>query len=292
MLEDAEIFVNVVEKKSFSKAARQLKLSAPIVTRHIAKLENELGVRLLQRNTRQVALTEAGSLFYENCLGLLQTYSVALKQVKSFSHEIMGTLKIGLPISISYLLITNYLNQFIKKYPNLKIDIVNGNHLIDLLSSGFDLVIHCGELSDSNLYCKKLGEWTKITCASSKYLKAHGVPKGPEDLRKHNCLDHYDNRDQSWKYLINNEIKSIPVQGNIRSNTSMDLKNLAASGLGIAYLPSFTIREEITNGTLKKLLTSYQVPALGMYAVYPSNRFLSKKARIFIDFLMTLNLVD
>jgi len=292
MLKDAEIFINVVECKSFSKAGRKLKLSAPIITRHIAKLENELGVRLLQRNTRQVSLTEAGSLFYENCLDLLKNYSLSVKQVKSLSHEITGTLKIGLPTSISYLFITTFLNHFIKKYPNLKIDIVNGNHLIDLLSSGFDLIIHCGELSDSSLFCKKLGEWTKVTCASPKYFKANGIPKTPEDLRKHNCLDHYDNRDHSWRYLMNGESKFIQVNGNIRSNTSMDLKNLAVSGLGIVYLPSFTIREEIEKGTLKNILMPYQVLPLSMYVVYPSSRFLSKNAKVFIDFLTTLNLVD
>jgi LysR family transcriptional regulator for bpeEF and oprC len=292
MLKDAEIFIQVVELKSFSKAARKLKLSAPIVTRHIAKLESELGVRLLQRNTRQVSLTEAGALFYENCLSLLHIYTVSLKQVRSLSHEIVGTLKIGLPMSISYFFVTAFLDKFLKKYPNLKIDIVNGNHLIDLLSSGFDLVLHCGELADSNLYCKKIGEWSKVTCASPKYLKAQGTPKNPEDLRHHNCLDHYDNRDQTWKYIINDELKPIPVHGNIRSNTSMDLKNLAVSGLGIAYLPSFTIRDEINSGKLKPILTSYQVPALSMQAVYPSGRYLSQKTRVFIDFLATLPLVD
>lgn len=289
MLEDAEIFINVVECKSFSKAALKLKLSAPIITRHIAKLETELGVRLLQRNTRQVSITEAGAIFYENCLSLMQIYSKSIKQVKSFSQEITGTLKIGLPASISYLWITNYLHSFIKKYPELKIEIVNGNHVIDLLSSGFDLVIHCGELADSSLFCKKIGEWNKITCASPKYLKNHGIPKKPDDLRKHNCLDHYDNRDHSWKYLINSQHQYIPVNGNIQSNTSMDLKNLALSGLGIVYLPSFTVRDEIASGNLKSILTSYQVEPLNMYAVYPSNRFLSKKTKLFIDFLMTIN---
>jgi LysR family transcriptional regulator for bpeEF and oprC len=292
MLEDIEIFINVVEQMSFSKAARKLKLSAPIVTRHIAKMESHLGVRLLQRNTRQVSLTEAGALFYENCLNLLHTYSASVKQVRSLSHEVVGTLKIGLPASISYFFITTFLHQFIKKYPNLKIDIVNGNHLIDLLSSGFDLVIHCGELSDSSLFCKKIGEWSKVTCASPKYLKSKGTPKNPEDLRHHNCLDHYDNRDNTWKYLIKDEMQAAQVNGNIRSNTSMDLKNLAVSGLGIVYLPSFTIREEIKMGTLKPILTSYQVPALSVYAVYPSGRYLSNKVKLFIGFIKTLGLVD
>jgi LysR family transcriptional regulator for bpeEF and oprC len=290
MLEDAEIFVSVAEYKSFSKAARKLKLSAPIVTRHIAKLENELGVRLLQRNTRQVSLTEAGITFYESCLDLLKTYTITLKQVKNFSNELAGTLKIGLPSSISHLYVTAALSQFIKKYPNIKIDIINGNHLIDLLSDGFDLIVHCGELSNSNLYCRKLGEWKKITCASPGYLKSYGTPKTPDNLRNHNCLDHFDNVDHSWKYLTDNEIKSIPVCGNIRINNSMDLKELALAGIGIVYLPSFTVQKEIQKDSLKSILNDYQVPPLGMYAVYPTNRFLSTKAKVFIEFLSSLRM--
>ena len=292
MLGDAEIFVTVVETGGFSKAARKLKSSTPIITRHIAKLEKELNVRLLQRNTRQVSLTEAGALFYESCLSLLRTYSLSLKELKSLSHELVGTIKIGLPTSISYQHVTPALNQFIKKYPDLRIEIVNGNHLIDLLSSGFDLIIHCGELADSNFYSKKLGEWTKVTCASPKYLKSYGTPKTPDDLHKHNCLDHYDNRSSSWKYIIDNKTQLISVNGNIQSNTSMDLKNLAASGLGIAYLPSFVVRKELADGTLKSFLNDYQVPPLNMYAVYPNSRFLNKKTKLFMDYLAMIGLVD
>jgi LysR family transcriptional regulator for bpeEF and oprC len=290
MLEDAEIFISVVENKSFSKAARKLKLSAPIVTRHIAKLEKDLTVRLLQRNTRQVSVTEAGAIFYESCKSLLHTYTASLKQVKSLSDELIGTLKIGLPSSISNLYISTCINEFAKKNPDLKIDIVNGNHLIDLLNSGFDIIIHCGELSDSSLYCKKLGKWSKVTCASPEYLKRFGTPKHPDDLRNHNCLDHYDNVDNCWDYLINNKIKEIPITGNIRNNSSMDLKNIAASGIGVVYLPSFIVKNELEKGSLKCVLAQYQVPPLSVYAVYPSNRYLSKKAKVFLDFIDDLNI--
>lgn len=290
MFEDAELFIHVAENRSFSKAATKLKLSAPIVTRRIAKLERQLDTRLLQRNTRQVSLTDAGQVFYESCKKTLQDYSNTIKQLKSLNNEVSGTIKIGLPNSISHLYITQCLNQFIKKYPDLKIDIVNGNHLIDLLSSGFDLIIHCGKLADSNFYCRKLGEWKKITCASAHYLKRFGTPKYPDDLRKHNCIDHYDNVDNCWEYIIDNKIQSIPINGNIRINSSLDLKNIAVSGLGIAYLPSFTVKKELNNGILKNLLTSYQMPSLLMYAVYPSNRFLSKKMSVFLDFLSKLDI--
>jgi LysR family transcriptional regulator, regulator for bpeEF and oprC len=292
MLDDAEIFVSVAECKSFSKAARKLKLSAPIVTRHIAKLEKKLQTRLFQRNTRQVSLTESGALFYESCISLLNTYATAVNQLKSFKTEISGTLKIGLPSSLSQQFVTTHLAKFIKKYPAINIVIVNGNHLIDLLSSGFDLIIHCGKLINSDLYCRKLGSWTKVTAASPRYLKRFGTPKRPEDLRNHNCLDHYDNVNNTWNYLINDEIKAIQVNGNIRANSSLDLTNLAIDGLGIVYLPSFTVKDALRSGQLKSVLTDYQAQALEMYAVYPSQRFLSAKVKVFIEFLMGLGMAD
>ncbi len=292
MLKDVEIFAAVAANNSFSKAARQLKLSAPVVTRHIAKLEKEIGVRLLQRNTRQVNLTEAGKLFYENCQNLISNYTAAINQAKDLSGDIVGSLKIGLPHSISDLLSQQHLKSFAERYPHLKIDIINGNHLIDLLSNGFDLVIYCGELTDSNFYSRKIGEWSKITCASPAYLKHYGIPKSPEDLAKHNCLDHYDNRTGSWFYQIKNEIKLINVSGNIRSNSSMNLKNLALAGLGLVYLPSFTVKNELKDKKLIPVLTDYQVPKLNIYAVYPSNQFLSNKAKLFMEFLMGLKIGD
>lgn len=285
MLESATIFVKVVENLSFSKTARELKISTSAVTRQIEKLEGELDVRLLQRNSRQVSLTEAGSIFYDSCLKLLQIYTTAQKQVKNFRHELTGTLKIGSPNSLSHLYLSTELQKFIKKYPNLKIDIVNGNHLFDLLSSGFDMILYCGELADSNLYYRKIGTWQKMTCASPSYLKKFGIPRTPHDLTQHNCLDHYDNSHNTWSYQFKDEIKSIQVQGNVRVNSSLDLKNLAVSGLGVVYLPSFTVKEAIDHGQLKNILTEYPIPSLSIYAVYPSKCFLDKKTNLFMDFL-------
>ncbi len=288
MLENAKTFIKLVENLSFSKTAKQLRISTSAVTRQIEKLESDLGVRLLQRSTRQISLTEAGAIFYKNCLNLLEIYTTAQKQIKNLHHELIGVLKIGLPSSISHLYVSTALPEFIKKYPNLKIDIVNGNHLLDLLSSGFDLIIHCGELAASNLYYRKLGAWEKVTCASPSYFKKFGTPKTPQDLIQHNCLDHYDNVDKTWEYQLGNKITSIAVHGNVRANSSLDLKNLALSGLGIVYLPSFTVKSEIRSGALKIILNEYQISPLSIYAVYPSKQFLDKKATVFMDFLEKL----
>lgn len=285
MLEDISAFCVVAEHKSFSKAARQLEISAAVVTRRIMRLEKFLGARLLQRSTRHVNLTEAGQIYYSQVRDALTTLENSKKMVKNLTEEVTGTLKVGLPASLSYLHITPALHQFTKKFPQLKIQIVHGNHLLDLLSNGFDMVIHCSKLPDSNFYYKKIGEWKKIICASPAYLKKHGVPKIPQELSLHQCVDHYDNSVRVWKFKVGNKIEEVMINANIYVNSSMDLKNLAVQGAGIAYLPSFTVYHELKAGRLISILENYQPPSIDMLAVYPSREYLNKKTKLFLDFL-------
>lgn len=284
MLEDISVFCACAEHKSFSQAARQLDISAAVVTRRIARLEKSLDTRLLHRTTRQVSLTEAGQAFYAEVSDLLQALEASKKTAKSFNQEVTGTLKIGIPASIGYLHVSQALHRFAQQYPQLKIQIVQGNHLLDLLRNGFDIVIHCGELPDSNFYYQKLGDWKKIICAAPNYLKKFGLPKTP-DFTQHQCLDHYDNFQRTWKFKIDGKIKNVMINADIYVNSSLDLKNLATQGLGIAYLPSFTVYHELKAGRLISILEEYQPPVLGMYAVYPSHQYLSKKTKLFLDFI-------
>ncbi len=287
MLEDINAFCACVEYKGFSQAARKIGISAAMITRRIARLEKSLDTRLLNRTTRVVTLTEAGQIFYTQVRDLLQSLQACKEAVKSFNQEVTGTLKIGLPASISYLHISKSLPKFCNQFPQLKIQMVHGNHLLDLLSNGFDIIIHCGELPDSNLYYQKLGNWKKIICASPNYLEKYGRPEQP-DFSTHSCLDHYDNFKRTWKFTIEGQLKHVPINANIYANSSLDLKNLAQSGLGIAYLPSFTVYNEIKTGQLISILQEYQPPPMSMYAVYPSKEYLSKKTKLFLDFLTEL----
>lgn len=287
MFEDISAFCACAEHKSFSRAAKQLGVSAAVVTRRIARLEKVLDAQLLLRTTRLVTLTEAGQVFYAEVRDILQALEASKKTVKSFNQEITGTLKIGLPASIGHLYVSSAIVKFSRQYPQLKIQMVQGNHLLDLLRNGFDLVVHCGELPDSNFYYQKLGDWKKIICAAPSYIKKHGIPKIP-DFRQHHCLDHYDNFQPTWRFKINGKLKEVPINANIYANSSLDLKNLAKSGLGIAYLPSFTVYQEIKDGHLISILEKYQPPVLGMYAVYPSHKYLTKKTKLFLEFLADL----
>ena len=288
MLEDIEIFCMIAEHKSFSKAAQRLRISPSIATRRLARLEKKLDVRLMNRTTRLVTLTQAGQYYYDEVKLLLEALEISNKNIKSMRKEVSGILKVGLPVSMSHFYVTPHLHEFLTLFPALKIHILHGNHLLDLLGNGFDLVMHCSELPDSNFHYKKLGHWEKVVCAAPSYLEKNSIPQIPEDLMQHNCLDHTDNSDLTWLFQAKGKSKKIPITGNACINSSIDLCNLAISGLGIVYLPSFSVKHKLETKELISILDSYLPPPLPIYLVYPSNQYLSEKVRVFIDFMTTL----
>jgi DNA-binding transcriptional LysR family regulator len=288
MFEDISAFQAVARHKSFTKAAQDLDLSIPVVTRRLARLEQALDVRLLQRTTRHVHLTEAGEIFLTEISDVLQALESSKETVKNLTRSINGTLKVGLPVNLSHLYVTPMLHKFMERYPNIQLHLVTGDYLLDLLNNGFDLVIHCGYLPDSNFYFEKLGSWNKIFCAAPSYLEKYGAPRTIEELKHHNCLDHYENFDRTWEYQEGKAVKKIPIHGNIRAYSNPEIRNLTLSGLGIGYLGKCSIYQELQQGSLVAILPNYQTPVLGTYAVYPNKKFLNKKTRLFIDFIIEL----
>ena len=285
MLEDIEVFCAIAKHKSFSKAARALQVSTSIATRRLARLEKKLDVSLFHRTTRQITLTEAGRLYFDEVKNLMDSLEVANQNVKSTRKEISGVIKVGVPVSISHMYVTEHLHALLKRYPKLKVHVVTGNHLLDLLKNGFDVVMHCGNLPNSSLHYKKLGMWGKVTCASPLYLQERGTPMIPEDLAQHNCLDHADNFQGSWSFQDQGKAKEIAVSGNACVNSSIDLVNLAVNHLGIVYLPSFVVADALKTGKLVSVLDSYRPPALPRYMVYPTHQYMSQKVKTFIDFM-------
>ncbi|OGT30768.1 MAG: hypothetical protein A3E87_07390 [Gammaproteobacteria bacterium RIFCSPHIGHO2_12_FULL_35_23] len=285
MLEQIKAFCEVVKRGGLTKAARSLAISTPMVTRRIQQLELDLKAELFHRTTRQVLLTEAGKLFYQHALEMMAHYEAGENAVASLAEQVTGTLKIGLPLSISYFWVTTVLNKFYNQYPHINIHFVNGNHLTNFLAEGFDIVVHCGTLPDSRFYFKKIRDWKKITCAAPAYLKQYGTPKKPQELLQHKCIDHYDNYTQSWRYQVNNKQEEVVIQAHFKANNSLDIKNLAEIGLGIAYLPDFVVISALSDNKLVSILESYQPEPLGIYLVYASKQFLSKKTKVMLEFL-------
>lgn len=278
-------FVTIVKLGSFSKAAQKLGTSTSSITRLLSQLENELGFTLLERTTRTIKLTGAGSLFYEKAQEILSIYDTSKKHLGAFQDVLSGQIKIGAPSSLSYLYITKCINEFLEQYPHLKIQLVNGDHLLDLLENDFDFVFHCRPLPGSNFQYRRLGSWTRMLCVAPSYIEKYGAPKSLEELSTHNCLLHYENKAEAWPFLVDKKIKNISVSGNITTDSSLNLINLVLNGVGIAYLPSFVIFPELKKGTLIQILPEYLLASQEMYAVFSKSRYQVKKVRALLDFL-------
>jgi DNA-binding transcriptional LysR family regulator len=289
MIDSMKVFCMVVKKKGFRAAASELGMSPAMVSRHVTKLEFELKTSLLKRNTRSLTLTGSGLSFYKSCGKIVNLYDQCMHQVSSDNKAVSGNLKVGIPHSISQLHVIPALKQFHTDYPDITLDIISGNHSLELFSHGYDLALHCGPLPDSALYYTLIGYWRKYTVASPEYLENHGTPQHPDNLDSHQCLAHFDNRARTWQYILDKENVDVPVFGQTRINNSLDLCHMALGGLGIAYLPDFTVGDMLTSGKLVSVLDSYMPPPLPMYVVH-INPKPSKREQVFIDFIKTLSL--
>lgn len=285
LLKPLTIFTTIVKLGGFSKAAQALGTSTSSITRLLSQLENELGFALLERTTRTIRLTEAGSLFYEKAQEILSIYDMSKKHLGLLQNVLSGQIKIGAPSSLSYLYITKCINEFLEQYPHVNVQLVNGDHLLDLLENDFDFIFHCRPLPDSSFQYRKLGAWTRMLCAAPSYIKKNGQPNSLEALSTHNCLMHYQDKTSSWPFIVNKKIKNISVTGNIVTDSSLNLLNLTLNGIGIAYLPSFVILPELKKGKLIQILPEHQLPSQEIYAVFSKNRYRIKKVRVLLDFL-------
>lgn len=287
MLEDLQAFRAVAQYKSFVKAAKELKVSNSVITRRIAKLEEHLGIKLLQRSTRQVGLTELGEDYLQQISEVLLQLELSYTELKQRQNQITGTLRVGVPYSILQDWLVPNLANWHQQYPELQLEFIQGNHLFDMISARFDIIIYCGDLPNVAYYFKKLANWCKITCASPSFLSTHGTPKTPQDLSHLTCIDHADNYHQGWGYLHDGQYREQVIQSKLRANSSTIMRDMAIAGLGITRLPDFTVHQALTTGELIPILSNYQLTPLGIYVIYPSKRFLPKKTELFITFLQT-----
>lgn len=285
MWQKLKVFLSTAEQAGFAKAAKQLNLSKATVTRYIQDLEEEYHAKFFIRSTRQISLTEQGQAFYQHASEMLQLHEAALNDLNEKIDDIAGNLKIGMPVSILHHFAKDKLPRLLKEYPKLNIEIIQGNHVNDLLSSHFDMAIHCGPLPNVNFYYEKIADWQKIICASPAYLKKFGEPRHPDELEAHHCLEHADNRSLCWQLQIEGQSKMFPIKGYIKTNNSMLLKELAMKNMGITYLPSFTVTDAISDKTLQPILNDFWPEKLPAYVLHPTKKRYNKKIDIVIDLL-------
>lgn len=286
-LTSLRVFTKVVESQSFTEAASQLGLSRAMASKHIQALENRLAVRLLNRTTRKLSLTEAGTAFYTRTAQLLGDLDDAESEVSDLHTSPRGLLKVNAPMSFAVLQLSTMLPDFLAENPDMQVELTLNDRRVDLVDEGYDMAIRIGDLEDSSLIARRIAPARLVACASPTYLQRHGTPHHPGDLAGHRCLIYtLSRRPGHWVFQGPDGRVSVDVSGPLRSNNGDILRQAAVEHQGVAIQPTFIVGPDIMAGDLVPVLCDWRVPEYGLYAVYPQNRHVSAKLRAFVDFLV------
>lgn len=283
-LKSMVVFAQVVRQGSFSGAARQLSLTRAVVSYHVKKLELHLGVKLLNRSTRSLALTEAGEAYYESCNIIAEQATVAQQKIDNFKSEPEGLLKITCPINVGLQLMVPTLNQFSHLYPKIELDIHFTDDVINIMQAGIDLAIRGAALPDSGLQALHLLTLPTSLYASPEYIGRYGKPISPLDLEKHKWVM-YQSKSRMIELKKDNRSYSVKVKGLISTNNATSRTAFVEGGHGLARIPDYDAKPKVAAGTLVRVLDDYEFPDIHVYAVFPSGTTSSKKLRLLLDFL-------
>ena len=286
---EMSVFSKVIEEGSFSGAARTLKLTPSAVSKQIGRLEDRLGVRLINRTTRRLSATEEGSAFYQRCVRILADMDEAELAVSQLHAAPRGTLRVNCGIAFGKHQVTPLIPEFLGRYPELSIEMTFTDSIVDLVEEGHDVAIRFGNLQDSSMVARQLAVSRRAICASPAYLDRFGEPKHPSELVDHNCLTFSTlTHLNDWLFKIPDG-KEFPfrAKGNFLANNGETIHEMVLAGLGIVRLAEFLVEPDVRAGQLKRILTPYyrdiEVP---VNAVYPTRRHLSPKVRAFVDFMV------
>lgn len=286
-LEDMETFVRVVEAGSISGAAERMGIAKSAVSRRLSDLESRLGVQLFRRTTRRLDLTDSGRGFYERCLTILSDVAEAEDAVSQAHGMLRGRLRVAVPLSFGLLHLGPAICAFMQAHPEVEFDLDMNDRQVDLLAEGLDLAVRIADLEDSTLIARQLAPIHTVVCASPDYLARHGMPQTPEQLAEHNCLVYSNNPEPTlWRYHDpQGKAMSVRVRACLQASNGDFLHQAAIAGQGICLEPTFIVHKSIEQARLIPILTEYVWPSVNAYAVYPQTRHLSRRVRVFVDFL-------
>ncbi len=280
------VFVEVVRQENFARAADILGITSSAVSKQVQNLEQELKVKLLNRTTRKVSPTEEGAIFYERANRALEDLKEATDQINEMKATPRGPLKISVPMAFGLKHLIQPIAAFAKQYPDVLLDVQFDDRIVDVAQENFDLAIRIGVLKDSSMIARKLTPCPFYICASPEYLKKHGTPQTPEDLAQHNVLAYTRNKGaHELRYLDKQgQEKVVALQSQFKCDTAEMMVEAARQGLGIIIAPVFFVQDELESGTLKSILHGYApAPERCLYAIFPPNRYLSTRLRLFLD---------
>lgn len=282
-----EVFVAVAERGSFSQAAEVLGLSNSAVSKQVAALEARLGVRLLNRTTRRVALTEVGQAYCERARAVLADLAEADAAAARLHQEARGLVKVSAPVSFAVMHLAGPVAGFMAAHPRVEVDLVLNDRFVDIVQEGFDLAIRIGQLADSSLRARRIAPVRRVLAASPAYLARAGTPATPDDLTSHACIRYAISGD-TWELEREGApgtAARIRTAGPLRVNNGDMIREAALEGLGIVNLPTFIIGEDMAKGRLVRVLPDWCASTIALHAVYPPGRALSAKVRLLIDHL-------
>lgn len=281
-------FVRAVELGGFSTAARDMGLTPSAISKLVTRLEDRLGVRLLNRTTRKLALTPEGEAYFNRSQRILADIHEAENEVALFRAQPKGLLRINVGTAFGMHQLAPALPDFLARNPELRIELTVTDRVVDLIEEGADLGIRLGTLPDSSLVARKICDVERVVCASPAYLKKNGLPRRPDDLARHNCLAvSYSPSLRRWPFTSGDTVRHVEVAGNVSANTAESLLQLALLGVGIIRLSDPIVGEAIRDGRLVALLQDvHHAEPLPLHAVYPQGRHRSPRVAAMIDFLV------
>ena len=281
------VFTAVVDAGSFARAAEKLELSRGMTSRYVAQVEAHLGVRLLNRTTRRLSLTEAGNDYYQRATQVLALVEEAEQAASHEAAEPRGTLRINASVAFGARHMGGLIGAYLRRHPQVRVDLTLNDRIVDLVEEGFDVAVRIARRIDPGLVARRIAPARTIACASPAYLRQSGAPKTPADLVRHNCLTYaYAGAQNEWRFTRGKREQTVKVGGTLHANNGDILSRAAADGLGVTVQPTFLIDGLLREKKLMRVLEGWEADSLTIFAVYPSRQFLPAKVRSFIDFML------
>jgi LysR family transcriptional regulator, regulator for bpeEF and oprC len=290
-LQAMQLFVRVVETGAITRAADSLQMPKATATTLLQQLEGTLGVKLLNRTTRRVSVTPDGAAYYPRCIAILDQVRETEESLARRHAGPQGRLRVEVPTLIARLVLVPALPDFFARYPDIELKLGCSERRTDLVEEGIDCALWSGELEDSTLIARRVGQLYFGTCAAPSYLAVHGSPLHPDDLKQHRCINHFSPRTGKifeWAFAKNGERVHTALRGHIALDDENSYVAAAEAGLGVAQIPAFVLKEAMEQGRLELLLGDWFAEPAPLSVVYPENRHLSGKIRVFVDWVADL----
>ncbi|MFG1382281.1 LysR family transcriptional regulator [Xanthobacter versatilis] len=286
-LQAMQVFVTVVEAGSFSAAARQIGVGQPAISKTIAQLEERLQVRLLVRSTHSLAPTDAGVRFYERARAAIREADEAELEARGAGAGLSGRLRVSAATTFARLLIVPRLPEFLARHPDIEIDVLLDDRVIDLVSEGVDLALRMGELTDSAAIARRIASGRRSVLATPAYLARAGTPQVPADLAIHEAIV-YNQLGASWTFRQNGTEASVAVRGRVRLSAAEGIRAAVLADIGLTVNSDWMFAPEIESGAVRRVLEDWELPPVDLWAVFPTGRLASAKARAFADYVESI----